>query len=106
MASTVRRVQDLVVEDREVQGKTETDGVGGGKLGLRNIGGSLSHCYQILLAVRNASLEAVASYLVRFVCGSRSDLALLTRCELSKVSVVVTLPMHRKQISFDLVTCT
>lgn len=41
VASTVGRVQDLVVEDREVQRQTQTDGVGGGELGLSNIGGRL-----------------------------------------------------------------
>ncbi len=41
VASTVGRVQDLVVEDREVQRQTQTDGVSGGKLGLSNVGGRL-----------------------------------------------------------------
>ena len=41
MAGTVGRVQDLVVEDREVQSQTKTDGVGGSKLSLSNIGGRL-----------------------------------------------------------------
>ena len=41
MASLIRRVEDLVVEHREVESKTEADGVGRGKLGLGNIGGVL-----------------------------------------------------------------
>jgi hypothetical protein len=41
VACAVRRVQDLVVEDGEVQGETETDGVGRGELSLGNIGGAL-----------------------------------------------------------------
>jgi hypothetical protein len=41
MASAVGRVQDLVVEDREVQRKTKTDGVGGSELGLGDIGSRL-----------------------------------------------------------------
>lgn len=43
VACTIGRVQDLVVEDGEVQGKTQTDGVGGGEFGLGNIGGVLSY---------------------------------------------------------------
>lgn len=41
MASTVGRVQDLVVEDREVEGETKANRVGGGELGLSNVGGAL-----------------------------------------------------------------
>ncbi len=40
MASLIRGVQDLVVEDGEIQGETETDGVGGCKVGGGNLGGS------------------------------------------------------------------
>lgn len=38
MAGTVGGVEDLVVEDREVEGETETDGVCRGQVGLGNIG--------------------------------------------------------------------
>jgi len=41
MARTVWRVQDLVVEDREVEGQAKTDGVCWGKLGLGNVGSIL-----------------------------------------------------------------
>lgn len=41
MASPVGRVQDLVVEDGEVQGQTEADGVSGSELSLGNIGSAL-----------------------------------------------------------------
>lgn len=41
VASLVWGVQDLVVEDREVQGETQTDGVGRRKVGLGNFGGVL-----------------------------------------------------------------
>lgn len=41
VASTVGRVQDLVVEDGEVESKAEADGVGRGELGLGDIGGAL-----------------------------------------------------------------
>jgi hypothetical protein len=41
VARAVGRVQDLVVEDGEVQGKTQADGVRRGELGLSNIRGAL-----------------------------------------------------------------
>ena len=41
VAGAVGRVQDLVVEDREVQGEAETDRVGRGELGLGDVGGIL-----------------------------------------------------------------
>lgn len=71
LASLVRGVEDLVVEDREVQGETETDGVGGSKLGGSDLGGSL------------VSLERLVGRL----------LALVTHGELGEVAVVVTLPV-------------
>lgn len=71
VASLVRRVQDLVVEDREVQGKTETDGMGRCKVGLGNFGGVL------------VSLERLVG----------RGLSLVTKGELGEVTVVVTLPM-------------
>jgi hypothetical protein len=41
VAGTVGRVEDLVVEDGEVEGEAETDGVSGSKLGLGDVGGVL-----------------------------------------------------------------
>lgn len=41
VASTVGRVKDLVVEDGEVQGETEADGVGRRELRLGDVGGAL-----------------------------------------------------------------
>lgn len=41
VACTVGRVQDLVVEDREVQCKTQTNGVGRCELGLGDVGSRL-----------------------------------------------------------------
>ena len=41
VARTVWGVQDLVVEDREIEGQAETDGVSGSKLSLSDIGGIL-----------------------------------------------------------------
>jgi hypothetical protein len=71
VASTVGGVQDLVVEDGEVESKTQTDGVSRSELSLSNIGGAL----------------------ISIVGSGGSTLALLTRGELSKVTVVVTLPV-------------
>ncbi len=41
VASAIGRVEDLVVEDREVQGEAETDGMGRRELGLGDVGGVL-----------------------------------------------------------------
>lgn len=48
VACTIRRVEDLVVEDGEVQGETQTDGVSGGEVGLGNIGSVLFMHGQLL----------------------------------------------------------
>ena len=48
MAGTVGRVEDLVVEDGEVEGETETDGVSGSELGLGNVGGVLMNLLDIV----------------------------------------------------------
>ena len=47
VAGTVGRVEDLVVEDGEVEGETETDGVSGSELGLGNVGGVLQNSLDI-----------------------------------------------------------
>jgi hypothetical protein len=51
VACSVRRVEDLVVEHREIESKSKTDGVSWGELRLRNIGGTLwpSQYYWLLL---------------------------------------------------------
>lgn len=74
LAGLVRRVEDLVVKDREVQGKTETDRVSRGEVGLRNLGGGL------------VGLKGLVG----------RALALVTECELGQVAVVVTLPVFVK----------
>jgi hypothetical protein len=71
LAGLVGRVQDLVVEDREVQGKAKTDGVGRGELS----GGDLSS--------RLVSLKGLVGRV----------LALVGHGELGEVTVVVTLPV-------------
>lgn len=45
VAGTVGRVEDFIVEDGEVEGETETDGVRGGQVSLGNVGGVLSGQY-------------------------------------------------------------
>lgn len=88
MASTVGRVQDLVVEDGEVEGQAEADGVGWGQLGLGDVG-------SVLRGRGLATPEGSVWYttdLVSLVGSSGSNLALLARSKLSQVAVVVTLP--------------
>ena len=41
MAGTVGRVEDFVVEDTEIEGEAQTNGVSGGQFGLCNIRGIL-----------------------------------------------------------------
>ena len=71
VASLVRRVEDLVVEDREVKGQAETDGVSRCKVGLSDFGGRL----------------------VGLQGGVGRSLAVVANSELGKVTVVVTLPV-------------
>jgi hypothetical protein len=71
VASLVRSVEDLVVEDREVEGETQADGVRGRQLGLGNLGGSLVRLERLVGGV----LAAVADG------------------KLGEVTVVVTLPI-------------
>jgi hypothetical protein len=71
VASLVGGVEDLVVEDGEVEGKTKADGVGGRQLSLGNLGGSL------------VSLEGLIGRV----------LAAVANGELGEVTVVVTLPV-------------
>jgi len=72
MARLIRRVQDFIVEYGKVESETEADWVSWCKISLGNLGGIL------------VSLQ-------RFVCRL---LALLANGELSKVTVVVTLPIR------------
>lgn len=73
MASTVGRVENFVVEDRKVQGKTKSDWVSSSKLNLCDF----------------------SSTLVCFVSRCGSLLSVFTSGEFCKVTVVVTLPMKR-----------
>jgi hypothetical protein len=70
MARLIRRVQDFIVEHRKVESETEADWVSWCKISLGNFG-------SILVGLQ------------RLVCRL---LALLANSELSKVTVVVTLP--------------
>lgn len=71
MASLVGGVENLVVEDGEVQGETQADGVRGRELSLGNLGGSLVRLERLVGGV----------------------LALVANGELGEVAVVVTLPV-------------
>ncbi len=71
VAGLIRSVENLVVEDGEVQGKTKADGVSGRQLSLGDLGGSL------------VGLERLVGRV----------LALVANGELGKVAVVVTLPV-------------
>lgn len=77
MASLIGRVQDLIVEDREVQGKTKTDGVSGGEVGLGDFGSSLVRLKRLV----------------------RRFLALVGSSELSEVAVIVTLPAGKSDMA-------
>lgn len=70
VAGLVGRVQDLIVEDGEVQGKTKSDRVGWGKISLGNLSGGL------------IGLERLVG---RF-------LSLVGNGKLSQVTVVIALP--------------
>jgi hypothetical protein len=77
MTSLVGRVQDLIIENGEVEGQTQADWVGWCKVGLCNFGGVL------------VSLEGLVGGL----------LSLVANGELSKVTVVITLPVMFGQLS-------
>ena len=51
MAGTVGRVEDLVVEDGEVEGQAEADGVSRGQLCLGNVGSALFVETSVLVTV-------------------------------------------------------
>jgi hypothetical protein len=71
MTSLIRRVENLVVENGEVQGKTKTDWVGRCEVGLRDFGGIL----------------------VRFKGFVGRTLALVTEGEFGQIAVVISLPV-------------
>lgn len=70
MASLIGGVQDLVVEDREVQGKTQADRMRGGQLSLGDFGSSL------------VCLKRLVGRLLSSIANG----------ELGEIAVVVTLP--------------
>lgn len=72
MASLVRRVEDLVVEDGEVEGKAKSDGVGRSEIGRGDLSSSLV-CLQRLIG--------------RF-------LSLIGGSEFGEVTMVITLPVE------------
>lgn len=70
MACSVRRVENFIVENGEVEGKTQPDGVGSSKLTLSDFGGLL----------------------VCLVGRLGGGLALVSSCIFCNVSVIVTFP--------------
>lgn len=70
VASLVGRVEDLIVEDGEVQGKTKSDRVSRSEIGLSNLSGGL------------VSFKRLVGGLLSLIGG----------CEFGEVAVVITLP--------------
>ena len=97
MASTVGRVQDLVVENGEVESQSETDWVSWSELGLSYICSILG---KVELGLAHVTLT-VFTYLVSLMSGSSGDFALLARCKLCKVTMVVALPATRSILAYD-----
>ena len=71
MTRLVGRVEDLVVENREVQCQTQTDWVGRSKIGSSNLGSSF------------VSLQRLVG----------RSLALIAKSKFSEITVIVTLPV-------------
>jgi len=92
MTGTVGGVQDLIVEDREVEGEAKTDRVGWSELSLGNIGGVLEREVLVGTITRLARLY---TYFVGLVGCCGCNFALFSRCKLSKIAVVVSLPAKR-----------
>lgn len=74
MASLVWRVENFVVEHREVKSESKTDGVGWGKLGLGHLDGVL------------VSSQGVVG----------GALALISQGKFGKITVIISLPVTRK----------
>lgn len=97
MARAVGRVENLVVEDREIEGQSQADGVGWRKLGLSNVGGALYKVKRLEQEpfIRHVKFRGVVPYLVGLVGSGSSNLTLLARGKLGKIAVIITLPVHR-----------
>lgn len=76
MACLVRRVKDFIVEDGEVKGKTQADGVSWGKVSLGDLSGVLVGSQRVI---------------------GRS-LAFFTESELGEITVVVALPKYKSLV--------
>jgi hypothetical protein len=77
VASLIRRVENLVVENGEVEGKTKTDGMRWREISLSNVGSG------------SVGLERLVG----------RCLALVAKGELSKVTMVITLPIEYVSLS-------
>ena len=79
MASLIRRVENLVVEDGEVEGEAKTDGVRRRQLGLSNLSGGLVGIERLV----GRRLTTVANR------------------KLGKVTVIVALPVKRSVVKMQ-----
>lgn len=73
MARLIRRIKDLIVEDREIQGETKTDWMRGSKVSLSDFGSIL------------VGLKRLVSRRLAFVAKSK----------FGQVAVVVSLPKSK-----------
>jgi hypothetical protein len=97
VASTIGRVQDLVVENGEVESQSKTDWMSRSELGLSYICSILG---KVKLGLAHMTL-IVFTYLVSLMSGSSGNLALLARCKLRKVTMVVALPVTHSILGYD-----
>jgi hypothetical protein len=100
VTGTVRRVQDLVVENGEVEGQAETNGMSWGELSLCNIGGILDK----RIISRVSEQVEIGTNLVSLVSSSCSNLALLPGGKLSQITVIVALPVRELMLVISQLT--
>ena len=89
---TIGGIEDFIVEDAEVEGKAETNGVCRSEFGLCNVG-SVLRAELDLCCLWFAFCGGQLSYLVGLMGSSGSNLALLSRGKFGEVSVIVALPI-------------
>ena len=77
MARLIRRIENFVVENGEIQGETKADWVGGSKVSLSNFGGIL------------VGLEGFVG----------RSLTLVTKGEFSQIAVVIPLPKRNNPLT-------
>lgn len=106
MAGLVGGVQDFVVEDREVQGQAETDGVGGSKVGGSDLSGGLVGLQRgigsTLTAVADGELSQVTVVVTLHLVVEDLGLAALSRLDEVLVQNLKDVITDLGQLSFDL----